>query len=460
MNKLKQKFTHSSYLDNANILVVGVGKTGASIINYLQTKNLSFRVLDSRENPPNVEQFNNKEFDLILGGLFEEHFIWADTIILSPGISQNEPVIQNALANGKVIIGDIELFINEVDIPVVAITGSNGKSTVTSMMDSIGQQLESNIVIGGNIGIPALELLGTATDLYVLELSSFQLECIDSMNFVTSVILNLSEDHMDRYETFNDYCTAKLKLLQSNGNIILNFDDKVIQQYSSLYKNKKNIYWFTLNKPLENQFGVVEFDGARWICFNDAGKLNKLLNCSKLAVVGDHNISNAMVAIIISHLSGLESKRVIKGLVEFKGLAHRSELIHNSHDIKWINDSKATNVGATSAAINGLKNESLIIIMGGQSKGQDFSVLNSVLKSNIKIIILFGEDAELINTALGKNIFCVVVSNLEKAVVCAIDSSESGDTVLFSPACASFDMFNNFEHRGECFVTIVKELTS
>jgi len=460
MTNLKQKLIHSSCLDNANILVVGVGQTGVSIINYLSDKSLSFRVLDSRENPPNVEQFKNSNFELILGGLFEEHFIWADTIILSPGISQNEPVIQNARANGKVIVGDIELFLNEVNAPVVAITGSNGKSTVTSMMDSIGQYSDQNIVVGGNIGIPALELLETEADLFVLELSSFQLECIESINFVTSVILNLSEDHMDRYETFDDYCAAKLKLLQSNGNIILNYDDQVIRQYSSLYKNKKNVYWFTLNEPVEAQFGVTEFDGQRWICVNEAGNFVKLLNCSEFNVVGDHNITNAMVALMISRLSNLDETIVIEALVNFKGLAHRSELIKNSNGINWINDSKATNIGASSAAINGLKDDSLILIMGGQSKGQDFSLLNPVLQSNVKLVILFGEDAVLIDKALGKNIPRTIEANLEESVARAKNNAKPGDIVLFSPACASFDMFDNYERRGERFIAIVKEFTS
>ncbi len=460
MTNLKQKLIHSSCLDNANILVVGIGQTGVSIINYLSEKKLSFRVLDSRENPPNVERFKNSNFELILGGLFEEHFIWADTIILSPGISQNEPVIQNARANGKVIVGDIELFLNEVNAPVVAITGSNGKSTVTSMMDSIGQYSDQNIIVGGNIGIPALELLETEADLVILELSSFQLECIDSINFVTSVILNLSEDHMNRYETFDDYCAAKLKLLQSNGNIILNYDDQVIRQYSSLYKNKKNVYWFTLNEPVEAQFGVTEFDGQRWICVNEAGNFVKLLNCSELNVVGDHNITNAMVALMISRLSNLDETESIKALVNYKGLAHRSELIKNSNGIKWINDSKATNVGASSAAINGLKNDSLILIMGGQSKGQDFSLLNPVLQSNVKLVILFGEDAVLIDKALKKNIPRTIEANLEKSVARAKNNAKPGDIVLFSPACASFDMFDNYERRGERFIAIVKEFTS
>ncbi|MFV2061370.1 MAG: UDP-N-acetylmuramoyl-L-alanine--D-glutamate ligase [Gammaproteobacteria bacterium] len=458
MNNLNQKQTYSSYLNNANILVVGVGKTGASVIKYLLEKSLSFRVLDSRENPPDIDQFRNRSFDLILGGLFEEHFVWADTIILSPGISQNEQVIRNARTNGKTIIGDIELFMNEVNTPVVAITGSNGKSTVTSMVDSIGSYSDSKIVVGGNIGIPALALLETAADLYVLELSSFQLEIVDAMNFVTSVILNLSEDHMDRYETFDDYCVAKLSLLKGSGNIILNFDDKVIRQYSAMYKDKKNIYWFTLNKPTENQYGIADFDGSRWICVNKSGELIKLLNCAELNVVGDHNITNAMVALMISQLSGIDNLGIQKGLINFKGLAHRTELIKTSHGVKWINDSKATNIGATSAAINGLKNKSIILIMGGQSKGQDFSVLNSEIKSNVKLIILFGEDANVIDNALDKMITRTVEENIEQAVAHAKSHSKSGDIVLFSPACASFDMFENFEHRGDVFINIVKDL--
>lgn len=461
MNNLKYKITSSLCLENSNILVVGLGETGVSIIHYLLKKKLSFRVLDSRKNPPNSELFKNKGFEIILGGLFEEHFIWADIIILSPGVSENEPVIKNARENGKVIIGDIELFLNEVKLPVVAITGSNGKSTVTSMMASIGQITNDDfkISIGGNIGIPALELLQKESDLVVLELSSFQLESVTSMNFHTSVILNLSEDHMDRYNSFQNYCEAKLKLLNGNGNFILNFDDKVIRQYSDLYESKTNVYWFTLNKPQKNQIGVVEQNGSKWICINEAGKNIKLLNISELNVVGDHNVSNAMVAIMISRLSNIDETSIKSGLRQFKGLPHRSQVIREYNGVKWINDSKATNVGATSAALSGYKHCSLILIMGGISKGQNFSVLNSVINSNVKLVILFGEDGELIGDALDKNIARIITSDLNLAVSIANNKSIPGDMILFSPACASFDMFDNFEHRGDSFVCIVEGIT-
>ncbi|MFV1982419.1 MAG: UDP-N-acetylmuramoyl-L-alanine--D-glutamate ligase [Thiohalomonadales bacterium] len=456
---MKHKIPSSLCLENSNILVVGLGKTGASIIEYLLKKKLSFRVLDSRENPPNFDLYKDKVKEIVTGGLFEKHFIWADIIILSPGISENEQVIKNARANGKLVVGDIELFLNEVKAPVVAITGSNGKSTVTSMMDSIGLYTNNKISIGGNIGIPALDLLQRETDLFVLELSSFQLETIESMNFVTSVILNLSEDHMDRYDSFENYCKAKLKLLKGNGNFILNFDDSVIRLYSELYENKKNVYWFTLNRPIKNQFGIIKQDGSKWICVNKSGELIKLLNCSELNVFGDHNISNAMVALMISRLFGIDSDKIKSGLTQFKGLPHRSQLVIDYNDVKWINDSKATNVGATIAAISGFKRHSIILIMGGQSKGQDFSKLNSVINSNVKLIILFGEDAEIINKALDKKIARKLLADLKTTICFANKNVIPGDIVLFSPGCASFDMFDNFEQRGDSFNSIVKEIT-
>ncbi len=458
MNNLNHKITQSSYLENSNILVVGLGITGASIIDYLLLKNLKFRVIDSRVTPPNIERYENKGFDIILGGLHEEHFVWADTILLSPGVSENELVIKNARNNGKIILGDIALFLNEVKAPVVAITGSNGKSTVTSMMDSIGQYTDINISIGGNIGIPALDILQYKSDLYVLELSSFQLDSLDVMSFKTSVILNLSEDHMDRYSSFDSYCRAKLKLLNGHGNFILNYDDPVIRQYSELYQTKENVFWFTLQEPSDNQIGIIEKDGSKWICVCEAGKLITLLNCAELNSVGDHNIANAMVALMISRLSGINNTTINLGLTQFKGLAHRSQLIQNKSGIRWINDSKATNVGATSAAISGFGNNSLILIMGGQSKGQDFSVLNSIIKSNVKLIILFGEDTPIIDAALNDNITRSVAVDLGAAVNMAKKNAVSGDIVLFSPACASFDMFNNFEHRGTQFISLVKAI--
>ncbi len=461
MNNLNPKNSQSSFFENSNILVVGLGKTGVSVIEYLRQKDLSFRVIDTRINPPNIEQFKNQNIEIILGGLFEEHFIWADTIILSPGISESEPVIKSARAAGKNVIGDIELFLSEVNTPVVAITGSNGKSTVISMMASIGTFIDNQISIGGNIGIPALELLRQESALYVLELSSFQLETLNAINFKTSVILNLTEDHMDRYETFDDYCKAKLKLLDGTGDVILNFDDPVIQQYSDFISTKSDIklHWFTLNKPTENQYGIVESNGAKWICVNQTGRIIKLLNCSDLNVVGEHNIANAMVALMISTLSGIETDIIKNGIAEFKGLPHRSQVIKTKHNVKWINDSKATNIGATIAAISGLKDTSIILILGGQSKGQDFSILNNVISSNVKTVILFGEDAELIKSVLNNNINSIIEPNLTAVVQAAKTLAESGDVILFSPACASFDMFTSFEHRGDSFVALVEDTT-
>ncbi|VAW99179.1 UDP-N-acetylmuramoylalanine--D-glutamate ligase [hydrothermal vent metagenome] len=458
MNNLNHKVTQSWCLDNTNILVAGLGITGVSIIEYLLSRKLNFRVIDSRENPPNIERYQNRGFDIILGGLYEKHFVWADTILLSPGISENELVIKNARKNGKVILGDIALFLNEVKAPVVAITGSNGKSTVTSMMNSIAQHTDSNISIAGNIGIPALDTLQHKSDLYVLELSSFQLDTLDSMDFETSVILNLSEDHMDRYASFDDYCRSKLKLLSGNGNFILNYDDLVIQQYSDFYQDKENIIWFTLNEPSDKQIGITEINGDKWICTRENGTLVKLLNCAELNVIGEHNITNAMVALMISRLSGIDKTAIQTGLTQFEGLAHRSQLVKNKLGIRWINDSKATNIGATSAAILGLKNDTLILIMGGQSKGQDFSVLNSLITPNVKLIILFGEDAQKINGALKDEINRLVADNLESAVSIAKNNATTGDIVLFSPACASFDMFNNFEHRGVEYTNLVRDI--
>ncbi len=462
MNNLNPNNSHSSFFENSNILVVGLGKTGVSVIEYLLNKDLSFRVIDTRTNPPNIEQFKNLDIEIILGGLFKEHFIWADTIILSPGISENEAVIKTARATGKIVVGDVELFLNEVNSPVVAITGSNGKSTVTSMMGSIGKFSDNRISIGGNIGIPALQLLEHESALYVLELSSFQLESINSINFETSVILNLTEDHMDRYDTFDDYCRAKLKLLNGTGNVILNFDDPVIKHYSDLIssKNKIKVLWFTLNEPSDNQYGIVDYNGSKWICVNQAGEIIQLLNCSELNLVGEHNISNAMVALIVSRLSNIENDAIKNGIAQFKGLPHRNQLIKTSRNVKWVNDSKATNVGATSVAISSLKDTSIILILGGQSKGQNFSILNNIISSNMKMIILFGEDAELINSELSDNTNRVVESNLTDVVQQANKIAVSGDVVLFSPACASFDMFTSFEHRGDSFVKLVEEITS
>lgn len=465
MKTLKTPIDDNSTWLNANILVVGLGLSGCSTVNYLDQQGLSFRVVDSRSKPPAIEQMQAKypHVDFIAGDFAEKHFFWADIVILSPGVSRKEQAIAYAIKQGKNVIGDIELFMQQVKHPVIAITGSNGKSTVTCMLDAIGKFSAKNIAIGGNIGVPALDLLIDKknvglVDLYVLELSSFQLESTTSLNFSCATILNITEDHMDRYSSMAEYITAKKRIMLNNGVLILNRDDETTQGFIDEIPARKNTILFSLQEPAISEYGVCEIMGEKWICVNQAGEYIKLFKCSQLLLPGKHNTANAIVAIIISRLHNIETNAIEKGLTVFKGLPHRSQIIHNINNIRWINDSKATNTGATQAAIKGMAGENIILIMGGQGKQQDFKPLSDIIKVNVKNVILFGEDAEIINESLVSAITRKIVVDLDNAIQYANQLAIPGDCILFSPSCASFDMFKNYEHRGEMFIKLVKDL--
>ncbi len=452
--KMKEQATRR--LEGKRILIVGLGKTGLSCARFLSAFNQDVAVTDSRAEPPYLESLQKEFPDLavFVGGFDEMAFRRADIILVSPGISLREPLIAEARARGAQIIGDVELFSWFVEVPVIAVTGSNGKSTVTTLVGQMLNKAGIRVGVGGNIGIPALDLLQQDNQIYVLELSSFQLETTESLNALAAVLLNISEDHMDRYDSLADYAAAKGKVFYGNGVLVINADDERVMATARLVGSGRKQICFSLAMPQQHGYGICVKEKQRWLCKGE----QLLLPVSELKVTGDHNVANVLAALALGEAAGLSMPVMLESAREFTGLPHRCQWILEQDAVTWINDSKATNVGAAIAAIQGIPGKKLILIMGGQGKGQDFSSLQQAVADRARTIILLGEDAELIEKAIAAVSTVEHADSMQEAVIKAKQAAQPGDTVLLSPACASFDMFNGFEHRGEVFIESVRSL--
>lgn len=438
---------------SGSIVVVGLGLTGLSVVRYLSGQGLLPVVIDSRENPPGEEELKRQYPDVksYYGTFNKDALATAKQLIVSPGLSINLPEFEYAKSQGVEIIGDIELFARNVDAPVIAITGSNGKSTVTTLVGEVFVESGIKAGVGGNIGVPALELLGKGNKVYVLELSSFQLETLSSLKPASSVVLNVSEDHLDRYESMQAYIAAKEKIYSNADVSVVNRDDAVV---SKMIVSDESV-GFTLYEPENNDFGLKEINGETWICRNN----QLLINIADLFVGGLHNVANVMAVLALCDRFDLPKEKVYEAIKMFGGLPHRMQCVAVGNNIKWFNDSKATNVGASEAAINGLAGN-VILIAGGESKGADLSALKKPVSDHVKAMIVIGRDAILLENICKDITEVVHASCMYDAVVKANDLAKPGDNVLLSPACASFDMFKNYEHRGNVFKDAVKAVLS
>jgi len=438
----------------AYTLVVGLGVTGLSVARYLMARGQHVVIADSRSMPPGLERCQQQlpGIEVITGEFGGALFENARRLIVSPGVALTESAIQLAMHKGVEVIGDIELFAREVKAPVIAITGSNGKSTVTTLVGEMARQASIKVAVGGNIGVPVLDLLDDDVELYVLELSSFQLEILYSLKPVAATVLNLSADHMDRYASFEDYARTKARIFMGAEHVVMNRDDDQVMQ---MVANLKNIIGFTLYQPRAGDYGLCQQAGETWLCRGD----EKLIKATELKLGGRHNTANVLAALAIGEAANISKLEMLQAIKTFAGLPHRTQWVAEINGVNWYNDSKGTNVGATLAAIDGLsENRNLILIAGGQAKGADFSVLKPVVSAKVKQLILMGEDAELIEQALKAVVEIHHARSMDDAVQMASDLARAGDYVLLSPACASFDMFNGFEHRGEMFVAAVEAL--
>ncbi len=440
-------------------LVVGLGVTGWSCVRFLSAQGRSVAVTDSRDIAPYSANLRQLFPDIVcsLGGFDQALFDAADEIIVSPGVALDTPEIQMAREAGKRIIGDLELFSRYVAAPVVAITGSNGKSTVTTLLAEMAIANATKVAVGGNIGTPVLDLLSDDAELYVLELSSFQLDLVSSLKTEVAVVLNVSADHMDRYASMQVYAQTKFSIYEGCTHPVV--DNNFIvsaQQFLPLMSqnlSEKAINYSLAEPVFDADFGVREVDGERYLAH---GRRN-LLSISMLAIKGEHNLSNALAALAMGSVLGLSETAMLDTLQTFSGLPHRCEVVAIVNGIRFINDSKGTNVAAAIAAIKSV-NAPIILIAGGDAKGADLSPLRDVVIAKVKTVVTLGKAAAEIEALLNRIVNTVHVADMDKAVSKAFSCAKEGDTILLSPACSSLDMFANYEARGNAFANAARGL--
>ncbi len=432
-------------------VVVGLGLTGLSCVRFLRSRGFRVAVNDTRDNPPGLSDLRREfpDCEVSLGKLDESLLLQAAEIVASPGVSINEPALLAArMQAGIPVIGDIELFCREASAPIVAITGSNAKSTVTTLVGLMAANAGIRVGVGGNLGTPVLELLQTPADLYVLELSSFQLETTHNLQAAAAVILNISEDHMDRYKNMQEYHRAKLRIFRNCHFYITNRQDPLTVPL--LPENVPHSS-FGLDMPDMSSWGIIREGGQPWL----AHGTEKLMPAADMGIFGEHNMANALAALALGSAVRVPMDAMLRTLREFPGLPHRCQKIGRCGDVVWYNDSKGTNVGATLAAINGLGaaiSGKVVLIAGGVGKGQDFTLLSPALNEHGRALVLIGEDAARMDRAVTAGIPREHAASLDEAIAAAKRLALPGDAVLLSPACASFDMFRNYEDRGERFV--------
>lgn len=438
-------------------IVVGLGKSGMSLVRFLARQGVPFAVADTRESPPELATLRLQfpQVEVRCGELDVEFLCRAQELYVSPGLALATPTLQEAAKRGVKLSGDIELFARHAKAPIVAITGSNAKSTVTTLVGDMARAAGKRVAVGGNLGTPALDLLADDIELYVMELSSFQLETTERLNAEVATVLNVSEDHMDRYADMQAYHLAKHRIFRGARQVVVNRGDALSRP---LVADQLPCWSFGLNKPDFKAFGLIEEDGEKYLAY----QFEKLMPVRELKVRGAHNHANALAALALGHAVGLPFGPMLAALREFTGLAHRCQWVRELRGVAYYDDSKATNVGAALAAIEGLGADidgKLVLIAGGDGKGADFSGLTAPVARYCRAVVLLGRDAELIAAALGDVVPLVRVKTLDEAVQRCAELAREGDAVLLSPACASLDMFKNFEERGRLFAQAAEGLS-
>ncbi|MCH9673667.1 MAG: UDP-N-acetylmuramoyl-L-alanine--D-glutamate ligase [Gammaproteobacteria bacterium] len=435
-------------------VVVGMGVSGFAAARYLYDAGLDLTIMDSRDEPPNLDEIHAllPNAEVRLGGFDAQVLADAVQLVMSPGVSLQTTEIASALEAGVPVLGEIELFARAVRQPVIAITGSNGKSTVTAMLGEMIARSGREVAVGGNLGTPALELLASSSEAatFVLELSSFQLETLRSLRPIAAALLNVAPDHLDRYDSFEAYRDAKARITLGAEVVVINGDDPWLCE---LVADRKHIR-FTAKEPSEGEFGLRDRDGELWLCFGD----DWLMAQSDVRLAGLHNTMNVLAAFALGSAAGIAFAPMCEVAREFAGLAHRCELIAEHDGVRWINDSKGTNVGATVAAIDGLASLGPItLIAGGLIKEPNLQPLREAAIGTVAQVILIGRDAPVLAELFDDVATQSRAASMKEAVSCAARVTSSGGTVLLSPAAASFDMFDSYAARGESFAREVKE---
>lgn len=444
----------------SSAVIVGLGRTGLSCARYLHALGWKIAVTDTRAQPPELAGLRQLDprIPVSAGGLDVRLLDDALCVVASPGVPLNTPFFVEARRRGLEVVGDIELFARVVDAPVVGITGTNGKSTVTTLVGRMAARAGVKVRVGGNLGEPALDLLTTAradaepTQLYVLELSSFQLEATSSLDLKTATVLNVTADHLDRYTSVEDYAIAKARIFARCDTAVINLDDPLVV---AMPRPGQRTVGFSLRATIGADYSVATRDGEWWLIRRD----EPLMPVSGMKIKGLHNAANALASIALGEALGLPMSAMLAELATFPGLPHRSQWVADVNGVTYINDSKGTNVGATIAAVSGMTGP-LIIIAGGDGKNQDFAPLADAFRGKVRHTVLIGRDAEAVARALHGVSTTETCASLEDAVKAAARAAKPGDTVLLSPACASLDMFRDYTHRGAVFTQAVKELAA
>lgn len=446
-------------LKNKKVLVVGLGKSGVAVSRLLLQEGAIVTATDSRPFevlPEEAKELVKQGVNIEAGIHNNETFLSSDLIVLSPGVPAEIPQITEAKSNGISIIGEAELAYQFLNAPLIAVTGSNGKSTTTTLIGEIIKAKGDSVFVGGNLGTPLSEyvLSGNKNSCIVAELSSFQLETIEAFRPHIAVLLNITPDHLDRYHCMKGYEDAKFRIFENQDNSdfsIINSDEPWSNGFNKRTKGK--VVAFSRKIKVEN--GIYVENGK--VVSSIENHAGVICDVSGIAIKGVHNLENSMAAVAAALLSGCSPEIIAHTLKEFKGLEHRLEFVREVNGVRYINDSKGTNVGAVMKSIEGFS-EPVLLIAGGRDKGSDFTPLRPLIKDKVKKLILIGEAREKIKSALEQITETVYADSLEEAVDIAIRGAEKGDVVLLSPACASFDMFKNFEDRGRKFKEIVKKI--
>ncbi|KAB2312286.1 UDP-N-acetylmuramoyl-L-alanine--D-glutamate ligase [Betaproteobacteria bacterium SCN2] len=448
------------HLSGRKTLVLGLGDTGLSAARWLAARGAVVSVADSRESPPNAQALKDMlpEAALHCGAFRDEVLQAADLLVASPGVPLAEPAVARALQKGIELAGDVELFARAIKASqarLIAITGSNGKSTVTAMCGAMSEAAGRKTCVAGNIGLPVLDALMDIEagrmqepEVWALELSSFQLETTASLDADAATVLNVSEDHLDRYPGMAAYAAAKARIFSGRGVQVLNRDDARVMAMAIPGRHQLS---FGLDAaPGSDDFGLDEGSLCRGS--------ERLMAVAELPVAGLHNAANALAALALTTSVGLSEAGLLRGLRQFKGLPHRVEFVDEVGGVRFYDDSKGTNVGATEAALRGMDRK-VVVILGGDGKGQDFSPLKQAVTANARAVVLIGRDAPLIEKAIaGCGVPLEKASAMPAAVGLAFELAREGDAVLLSPACASWDMFRNYAHRAEVFIEAVRAL--
>ncbi|MCB1773035.1 MAG: UDP-N-acetylmuramoyl-L-alanine--D-glutamate ligase [Gammaproteobacteria bacterium] len=448
----------SPNLRKRKTLIVGLGATGLSCARFLAAQGMQLAVADSREQPPGLAELQQTLPDVavFLGPFDEKLFASAERLVVSPGVPVATPQIAAAAARGVPVLGDIELFARVAQAPVVAITGSNGKSTVTTLLGEMARASGVHAAVGGNLGTPALDLLDDAVELYVLELSSFQLETTASLRAAVATLLNVSNDHMDRYTDIDAYAAVKARVFDGAGVGVINADDARV----AVMSHADDTWCFTLGEPSNDKtFGVRVIDGARYLCRGE----QSLFAVDELKIPGLHNQANALAALAMGSALGFDIEAMRGALRGFTGLPHRTRWVGELGGVSWYDDSKGTNVGAALSALQGLDRgdtSRTVLIAGGTCKGADFAPLGEGLAAFARAVVLIGRDAAQIAAVVPETVVKVEARDMRDAVRQAAALAQPGDRVLLSPACASFDMFSGYAERGDVFVREFRRLAA